>query len=420
MSTLRIFPLSFLFAMVLTLTPRVLLAAPPGAGAADDLAALSDEFDSAGSLGNWQRNYLAEGWEGQVARSADPWNRWLIDGNAGEMVVEPNTGGFFRDFKGGSAFKMVTNDVVVTVRLRVTGRDGVSPVPRSTYSLGGILLREPQTALSAADWVRGREDYLFLALGHGTGNIQQWEVKDTRAGSSELALSPAPSNEAIIQIARIGNQFICLRFTASEGWRVHARFNRTAAPFPAAIQVGLTAYTDWPNYSGYLSQTFDVGGETAVDGVWVHNTHSLTATLPAELAASAQNYDPDIIANFDYYRFARPDPAAAAAIAAGDIRDTGAFPDAQLLAWFGANANPAPVVAAPVIEQFDYRAPNFLLTLDAPATAANPTATYNLYFSEFLAPLDNWVGVQAGLTNGLNIVPLPATAPDRGFLRVCP
>lgn len=417
MKRLPFLPAAGLLAFLLAVAPPIANAAPPAAGN-DDLARLSDEFDAPATLADWQRNYVAEGWDAQVARSADPWNRWLIDGVAGEMVVEPNTGGFFRDLKGGSAFKMVTNDFVVTARLRVTGRDGVSPVPQSTYSLGGILIREPQTALAAADWVRGREDYLFLALGHGTGNIQQWEVKDTRNGASELSLSAAPSNEAIIQIARIGNQFICLRFTASEGWQVHARYNRDvgpAAPFPAAVQVGLTAYTDWPNYSGYLSQTYDVGGATGVDGVWLHNTHSLTATLPANLAASAQNYNPDIIANFDYYRFARPNASAATAIAAGDVRDSGAFPDAQLLAWFGANANNAPAGAAPVIDRFDWREPNFLLHL-----SAQPDTLYDLYFSEFIGTNANWVGVQAGLTNGLNIVPLPITAPDRGFLRVCP
>lgn len=304
-------------------------------GFADDLATLSDEFDDASSLSRWQRRYDTEGWDALVpGRSANPWETWFIDETNDVCVIAPYTSSFYNDLIGGIAFQVVTGDFVVTASLRVTARNG-TPVPSSSYSLGGIMIRQAQTAVPATQWVRGVANFLFLSLGHGTSG-QQWEIKNTINGNSSLVLSNAVTNVGIIQAARIGQRFIFLRHTESEGWVVHGRYDRSATPLPAAVQVGMTAYTDWNKMGDYLNTTFTVDGVTNVDGVWVQNTHYLDATLPANLTANAQPYNPDIIAYFDYFRYVRP---SAQAVADLTTNNPATIPAATLIDYFGDNAN---------------------------------------------------------------------------------
>ncbi|HMP77702.1 MAG TPA: hypothetical protein PKE12_15510 [Kiritimatiellia bacterium] len=297
----------------------------------DDLAALSDEFDDASSLVRWQRVHEVEGWDALVpGRSADPWETWYIDETNDVGVIAPYTGGYYNDFIGGLAFQVVTGDFIATARLRVTARNG-GPVPDSDYSLAGIMIRQAQVAVPATQWVRGVANFMFLSLGHGESG-QQYEIKNTINGQSTLVLSNAISNVAIIQAVRIGQRFVFLRYTPGEGWVVHGRYDRTANPLPAALQVGMTVYTDWGKYGDYLNTTHTVDGVPNVDGVWVHNTHFLDATLPAGLEANANPYNPDIIAYYDYFRYVRPPPDAVANFTTNNFN---AISNATLLGYFG-------------------------------------------------------------------------------------
>lgn len=306
-------------------------------GFADDLAALSDEFDDATSQARWLRVHEVEGWEALVPdRSADPWETYYIDETNHVCVIAPYTGGYYNDFIGGLAFQTVTGDFVATARLRVTARNG-NPVPASQYSLAGIMIRQAQVAVPATQWVRGVANFMFLSLGHGESG-QQYEIKNTIDGQSTLVLSNAPGNEAIIQAARIGQRFIFMRRTDSEGWVVHGLYDRSAHPLSNTLQVGMTVYTDWGKYGDYLNPnvTYTVGGVTNVDGVWVHNTHYLDATLPAHLEANANAYNPDIIAHVDYFRFTRPSSNAVSYLATNNLASV---PPATLLGFFGDTAN---------------------------------------------------------------------------------
>ena len=317
---------------------------------ADDLSSISDEFDDPTTLTNWLRCHQTEGWEDQATRSSDPWETWQIDETNGVMEVMPYTSVFFDDFMGGFAYKNVTGDVVITARLRVTARDG-TPVPGSDYSLSGILFREEQTALPATNWTRGGHNFLFLSLGHGTATnglgepVQQWEIKNTVNSTSVLSLSIAPTNIAIIQVARIGNKFTLLRQAPGGAWTIHGRFDRTTTPFPSVAQVGITAYTDWAKIVNYLdNNSFTVDGATGIAGEWIQNTHYLDATLDPSLEANAEPYNPDIIAYYDYIRYTRPSTAAVAAITASTNFTSGnplvgGISDATLIGYFSTNAN---------------------------------------------------------------------------------
>src|SRR5690606_556510 len=111
----------------------------------------------------------------------------------------------------------------------------------------------------------------------------------------------------------IGPYFILLRHTPASGvWTVHRRFYRP--DLATALQVGLTTYTDWDNVS-----------------VLTPEAHNNTVILGGQ---------PDLIAQFDYYRFARP--VVPAGLQGADLMNTTLVPDAALLSFLGANIDSTP------------------------------------------------------------------------------
>ena len=134
-------------------------------------------------------------------------------------------------------------------------------------------------------------------------------MKTTVNSNSTLILAAAPSSHAVIQVARIGSYMIMLR-NSDGNWTVHRRYYRP--DLPSIVQVGMTTYTDFNNASGLPP--------------FQHNSTVI------------HGGSPDLIAAFDYFRFARPNVPSSLLNA-----DLMTVSDAQLLAFLGANANtPAP------------------------------------------------------------------------------
>lgn len=275
------------------------------AAAADDLAPLSDEFSDASTLANWKRVYAVEGWGANQLELQD-----INTTRPGKMLMMPFTSTWYNDYRGELTFKEVQGDFVVTTDVEATQRGG-GGAPRSIYSLAGIMIRAPRS-ITPATWLPGGENYVFLSLGAGNPSGQfQFEVKTTINSNSQLILAPAPSSHAIIQVARVGPYMIMLR--NSDGtWTVHRRYHRP--DLPSIVQVGMTAYTDFG--SAFLLSPFQ---------------HNLSVI---------HSGNPDLIAAFDYFRFARPNVPASLLNA-----DLMTVPEAQLLTFLGANANVPPVVA---------------------------------------------------------------------------
>src|SRR5258708_33435327 len=215
---------------------------PIAASAADDLSALSDEFNDAATLTRWQRVEVVEGWNADQLEKLD-----INATRAGRLFMMPYTSTWYADYRGELTFKTVTGDFVVTTDVEVTSRLGTG-APRSSYSLAGIMVRAPRT-ITPQTWHPGGENYVFLSLGAAnTPGTFQNEVKTTVNSVSTLPITPVPGNRMQIQIARIGPYIITLR--NSDGvWLVHRRFLRS--DFPTTMQVGMTVYTDFNTCSGY-------------------------------------------------------------------------------------------------------------------------------------------------------------------------
>ena len=284
--------------------------------AVDDLQMLSDEFDDASTLSQWQRVYQAEGW------GFDQLEQWDINTTRpGQMFMMPHTCTWYQEWRGDQAYKPVTGDFVVTTDVTASRRGGGGP-PNSNFSLAGILVRAPRPGVTnPAAWTPNGENYIFLSLGAAnTPGSYQFEVKTTSNSVSHLEISPADVERARVQIARIGSYFIALRQLEGGAWEVHRRYTR--ADMPATLNVGLTAYTDWNTCS-------QVGYE-------FHNQNLLTndLTLPG---GGTLYVNPDLEAAFNYLRFKRPQvPAELAGL---DLANPGEVSDAELLSFLGENAN---------------------------------------------------------------------------------
>ncbi len=283
----------------MTLITFLLLAA---IAAADDLTPLSDEFNDAATLAQWKRVYAVEGWGANQLELQD-----INTTRAGRMVMMPYTSTWYNDYRGELTFKEVQGDFVVTTDVEASQRGGSGP-PRSSYSLAGIMVRAPR-AITPATWHAGGENYVFLSLGAGSPpGAFQFEVKTTTNSNSSLILVPAPSGHAAIQVARIGPYLIMLR-NSDGNWVIHRRYYRP--DLPSIVQVGMTTYTDFNNAS--MLPPFQ------------HNSTVI------------RGGSPDLVAAFDYFRFARPNTPPSLAGA-----DLISVPDEQLLAFLGANANAPP------------------------------------------------------------------------------
>ena len=304
-----------------SLESRQLLSASP-----NDLAALNDEFDSSSNIADWQRVNEVEGW------NADQLQVWDVDETqAGQMVMQPHTVVWYQDWRGPMVFKEVSGDFIFTSEVVITDRDDVGDsdaddVPDdATYSLGGLMIRTPRDISDPlADWQPGSrqddgtnngENYVFLSLGHGVDGQFSFEVKTTRNSNSQLELTPLGQevNTATLRVARIGDSVITMYRLPDGQWTVHRRFSRP--DMPETLQLGLVTYTDWNK-----ANDFDP---------FVHNSTVLQPGVVDPTPGEA--FNPDLVAGFEYARFARPQvPTELAGV---DLVD--AATDQQLLSFLG-------------------------------------------------------------------------------------
>jgi YVTN family beta-propeller protein len=323
----------------------------------DDLAPLSDEFDNPDTITNWLRNETVEGWGGSKLE------QWNIDTTTpGHMRVMPYSSSWYEDFTGAYAYKEVTGDFVLTTRLDVTNRAG-NGRPNSDFSLAGLMVRAPRGLTNAAPspdpgpgtflpwpppaqgqpnhyttpWQPDTENYIFLSFGFGStglttpdgNNPNRWhyEVKTTENGVSTLypRTHGVPENEpvVILQMVRRGSTFLLLRRHGEGPWIIENRFER--ADLPETLQVGMTTYTDW--------NTIAAGWDFSNPQIPFHQNRIVNT-----------GGNPDLIADVDFVRIRRPDPALdAAALQAASVTGPNGpvanLAGTPLAAWLGDNGH---------------------------------------------------------------------------------
>ena len=127
-------------------------------------------------------------------------------------------------------------------------------------------------------------------MGHGVDGQFSFEVKTTRNSHSQLELTPLgqAANTATLRIARIGDSIITLYQLPDQQWIVHRRYARP--DMPETLQLGLVTYSDWSKASDF--------------DPFVHNSTVLQAGVNDP--TPNEPFNPDLVAGFEYARFARP------------------------------------------------------------------------------------------------------------------
>lgn len=324
----------------------------------DDLAPLSDEFDDPDTVTHWLRNETVEGWGGSKLEQYD-----IDTTSPGHMRLMPYSSSWYEDFTGAYTYKEVTGDFVLTTRLDVTNRAGTGR-PNSDFSLAGLMVRAPRGLTNAAPtpdpgpgtflpwpppaqgqpdhyttpWQPDTENYLFPSFGFGSagmatpdgGNPNRWhyEVKTTTNGVSTLypRTHGVPENEPVVmlQMVRRGSTFLLLRRHGDGPWIIENRFVRT--DLPETLQIGLTTYTDW--------NTVAAGWDFWNPRIPFHQNRIVNAGVG----------NPDLVADVDFVRIRRPDPALdAAALQAASVTGPNGpvvnLAGTPLATWLGDNGH---------------------------------------------------------------------------------
>ncbi len=349
----------------------------------DDLTVLSDEFDSAHTITNWQRIYQVEGWGNNALQTLD-----INTTQPGRMTMVPQTSSWYAEWRGELTFKTVTGDFVITTDVEPRNRAGTG-APGSLYSLAGIMLRTPRTMTNPAQWTAGGQNYVFLSTGAANNpDTYQYEVKTTLNSQSTLYISNGAPARSSIQVARIGPHLILLRRGQGGPWQVHQRYFRP--DMPATLQAGLTVYTDWPTCEAV--------------GVQYQNQFVLTNGLRLPNGVTLNTCNPDLMAAFDYVRYARP--VVPANLGGANLSNASVVSDAQLLSFLGEVANvPGGAEVAPALTDSAFvPGQGFLFTLS--------TASGRSYRVQGSTDLQQWVTWTSFVSTGTSTIledssPLP-------------
>jgi len=273
--------------------------------AADDLTALSDEFNGNELSADWTSFEPTFGWPDRT-KTLD-----VGKTTPGALHVQPYDVAWVRDLVGPFLFKTVEGDFDVRARVRVRGKDG--PIPGGTWSLGGILARTPN-GNTADSWQPRIENWQFITTGVGNNPGEPMtETKATYNSFSSLKLRPFGTGWVELRMVRVGMAFVVLAREGGGPWQVRDRFYRME--HRPRMQVGLHFYTSSPDVP-------DTGPE---------DPQVINRTLNKEAKV-------DMLMDVDWIRYARPRLKAPAdwygQVSANPLADPN-LTEAQILAMVG-------------------------------------------------------------------------------------
>ena len=139
------------------------------------LGVLNDEFTDGVSIDNWLNVNTEEGWQHTQLEAYN-----INDSIGDNLFMLPLTESWYGEYKGAYLYKMIVGDFVLTSKVTATARDGFS-LPSSSYSLAGIMIREPVTFANQDpenEWIADEQNYIFLSIGQATGSTFNFEIKN--------------------------------------------------------------------------------------------------------------------------------------------------------------------------------------------------------------------------------------------------
>jgi hypothetical protein len=199
-------------------------------------------------LDGWHWLHDTEGWTSKVREA-----RIIRDGPAPTLRIVPSTSVWFFDYIGPFLYRDVVGDFVASMRLRVTGTRGA--LPTATYSLAGLMARQPRTGApfrSDSTWRRDREHYLFASIGIADRPAHRiLETKSTVRSYPMVKHFSLPDTGYVdLRLARIGRNFLVLYRQLGSPWQLHERWDRH--DLGDTLQVGTMAYGDFSTIESSL------------------------------------------------------------------------------------------------------------------------------------------------------------------------
>lgn len=191
-------------------------------------------FDRKEALNQWYQ-LKPEGW-------TDKWASVRVEDN--RLIIRPKSSGWFEDNYGGFLYREIAGDFTVTTRIKVVGITSATPL--KAFSLAGLFIRKPRQ-FSAQTWQRGGENWLFFSTGTADqAGTAQFEIKSTYQSISTLKTYPSRPGWMELRIVRLGEVMTLLyRYEGELSFRQLDQFIRP--DLPQTLEVGLTAYSDWPS-----------------------------------------------------------------------------------------------------------------------------------------------------------------------------
>lgn len=185
----------------------------------------------------------------------DQWNvleieKWkskirTLEVSDGKLIFEPTSSGWFEDNYAGFLYREFTGNFELTTKVKVEGT--TSPLPNTLFSLAGLFVRVPRE-FTADNWVRNGENWMFFSIGSATESGKpQFEIKSTYNSQSTLKIYPAKAEWVELKIVRVSEVFTLLFKFEGEEWKILDQFIRP--DLPNTLQLGVTAYSDWPSVS---------------------------------------------------------------------------------------------------------------------------------------------------------------------------
>jgi len=230
----------------------------------DDVASLSDEFESAASLKNWKNLSDAEGWPNRID---------TMEATGGNLSIVPRSGAWWAGYHGIYLFKEIKGDFAVTTRVKVTGR--TTEEPSRIWTISGLLLRKAGDRETARENLK--ENWIYVMTGRGPQTERVIDAKSNLDSVNQWDITPAKAGWHELRLARLGPLFVALVRPEGGAWEVRKRIVRE--DLPETLQAGINVTSD-----------FDV-----------------SRTMPASKynAELVPESKIDGVTMFDYVRFAR-------------------------------------------------------------------------------------------------------------------
>ncbi|WP_144394272.1 DUF1349 domain-containing protein [Pleionea sediminis] len=186
-----------------------------------DVSVLSDDFENNTTLSEWLLRHQVENTPSQITELT-------INAN-GQLQFNLESSYWYLNNVAPLVFKELAGNFMVTVQLAALNENNASLPPGSQYNSAGLMVRDPQSANSA-------QNYVMLDLGQqgsGTGTL----TRNTTNSSTPFQYQPGTFTGEL-RICRVGDNYQLLRRLSNETeWLLLDSYMRP--DIPSVVQVGM-------------------------------------------------------------------------------------------------------------------------------------------------------------------------------------